>query len=523
MISPLVLERPGWWRGAGLAAGFAMAALPAAAAVWSLAHGGGRADAPFLDASFGFAVGRSMEVAAAVCVVAVVLGLPAGVLSALYAVPGRRFLLGAAALPLLAPSFLWAVGFSMLRIALGLPPGGFLSGFSGTVMVFSSGAVPLAALATFAAARRISQGEADAARMAGGERRLLLCAARSVFPVSLATGMLGGILTLSDPGPGQILGFDGAAARILVSFAAQYDFALATRQSLTLAALVLAVAVPLAIWLSPRMATALLARQTKAARPVGSNHGKRLAWLGGVLLAGIVAAGTALPLVGLLQPLGGGVPVRQALDAAVRTMGDTLMNAGVAGGVGAAMGVAMALCAGRRRRWRTVLLGGALVVFALPPALSCMGVMFLSGAAPPVLDPLVRSQFTVGMVEALRLFPLAAVLAMRAFGSSSPEWAAAAAVHGLPLRRYLGRVLIPWLLPAAGISALLIALLATADITAALLLTPPGGGSLPLAIFTVMANAPEALVGALCLLYIGTAALVLAIGLAKPCTKRNCS
>jgi ABC-type Fe3+ transport system permease subunit len=140
-----------------------------------------------------------------------------------------------------------------------------------------------------------------------------------------------------------------------------------------------------------------------------------------------------------------------------------------------------------------------------------------------VLDPLTRSQFTVGLVEALRLFPLAAVLAMRAFGSSSPEWAAVAAVHGLPLRRYLGRVLIPWLLPAAGISALLIALLATADITAALLLTPPGGGSLPLAIFTVMANAPEALVGALCLLYIGTAALVLAIGLAKPCAKRDCS
>ena len=52
---------------------------------------------------------------------------------------------------------------------------------------------------------------------------------------------------------------------------------------------------------------------------------------------------------------------------------------------------------------------------------------------------------------------------------------------------------------------------ATADITTALLLSPPGRGSLPLAIFTVMANAPEALVGTLCLLYVGGAGVLLLV------------
>ena len=56
-------------------------------------------------------------------------------------------------------------------------------------------------------------------------------------------------------------------------------------------------------------------------------------------------------------------------------------------------------------------------------------------------------------------------------------------------------------MPAA-VAVLLTALLATADIATVLLLHPPGEASLPLAIFTIMANAPESLVASLCLLYI---------------------
>jgi hypothetical protein len=52
---------------------------------------------------------------------------------------------------------------------------------------------------------------------------------------------------------------------------------------------------------------------------------------------------------------------------------------------------------------------------------------------------------------------------------------------------------------------MLAALLATADISTVLLLHPPGKASLPLAIFTVMANAPESLVATLCLIYVAAA------------------
>ena len=56
--------------------------------------------------------------------------------------------------------------------------------------------------------------------------------------------------------------------------------------------------------------------------------------------------------------------------------------------------------------------------------------------------------------------------------------------------------------PGLGLSVLLVGLLATADVGTVLLLQPPGETSFPLAIFTIMANAPESLVASLCLLYV---------------------
>lgn len=505
MISPLILERPGTWRGAGIATGLLLAASPVIVAAFGLT--GAKHDHGFLDAAFAPAMVNSLQVAGGVWLVAVCIGLPAGLLSALYAVPLRRFLLALVALPLLVPSFLWALGLSMLRIALGLPAEGILSGFSGTVLAFSATAVPLVTLASHVASRGLSQGEVDAARLAGGERHVIFCVARSVLPVAVGAGLLGGILTLSDPGPGQILGFGGAASHILISMAAQYDFALASRQSICLGAMVVTLAIPVAIWLSPRMASGLLARQTTSLVPARKSGP---VWLGLALLGGIIVVTTLLPLAGLLQPLSHDIPVGRALDTVGRTMGSTVINASVAGVTGTALGFLLALCAGRHPRWRSVLLGGAMVLFALPPALPSLGAIHLAGIAPPALDSLTRGPITVGVIESLRLFPLGAVLAMRILGTSSPQWAAVAAVHGVPLRSYLRRVLLPWVLPAATITALLIALLATADVTTALLLSPPGGESLPLAIFTIMANAPEALVGTLCLLYVGGAGILLA-------------
>jgi ABC-type Fe3+ transport system permease subunit len=158
-----------------------------------------------------------------------------------------------------------------------------------------------------------------------------------------------------------------------------------------------------------------------------------------------------------------------------------------------------------------MVLVGLVSVLALPPSLSALGWIYLSNVSPASLDPVLRSSLTVGLALAFHLFPIATIFAMRSLGASSVSWVDAAAVHGVSLSAFARRVGVPWMAPALLLGALLVALLATADVSSVLLLHPPGNGSLPLAIFTVMANAPESLVGALCLAYVGGAGALLGV------------
>ena len=152
-----------------------------------------------------------------------------------------------------------------------------------------------------------------------------------------------------------------------------------------------------------------------------------------------------------------------------------------------------------------------LALFAMPPALGALGLIQLASRAPPWADALLRSRLTVCLALGLRFFPVAAVLGMRAWSSLPASWALVAAVHGVPVWTYSRKVVAPFLLPSATLTLLLVALLATADISSVLLLHPPGESSLPLAIFTVMANAPESVVASLCLAYLAGAAGLLTV------------
>ena len=569
-----VLEKPGAWRWLVIGLGLALLWAPAAGVGLAVSPFTGAANDGWWSGAYGPALGRSLRVALGVAGVAALVGLPAGLLAGLYDFPLRRSLLLTLALPLLLPSFLGAIGLSRLRIALHLPPDSALSGYVGVVWAFATFVVPLVLFITVAAARNISRGQQDAARLAGGERHVLWHSARQVGPVAVLTALLGSALTLSDPGPGQILGHRGAASEILVTFAAQYDFALAARQCLALAGVVLAVSLPVILLLAPRLATGLLARDLapaplhdlrrrahapsrvprrrdappnpqgrsirrragrleKTAEPGNGNlaasskqprnsdadtEGRVLSliapWLASGALGLLVTALLALPMLGFFSSLGDAPPWGEAWQRVGQTFGNTLVYGLGAGVIAAGLGGVLALAAGRFAGPRIFLLAGLLVALALPPALSALGFIQLATVAPPAWDPLLRGRGIVSLSLGLRLTPIAALFVLRSLGAMSPSWARAAALHGVSLPLYLARVLLPWIRGALLAAALLIALLAVADVGTTLLLHPPGSASLPLTIFTVMANAPESLVSLLCLFYLGGAALLLGGGVA---------
>ena len=500
MTSVLALEQPGRWRLATITIALLLPLLPAIPLLAEAL----RSDVPALEASFWLSVQMSVVVATAAATIGWVVGLPLGVAAALYEFPGRKTFLALLALPLLLPSFLWAIGWSSL--ATRVPALGFIEGVPGCVVVVATTISSLVLLGSLAAMQDLSRSQADAARLAGGETALLFRAARHVLAPSVFAAGLGGVLNLADPGAGQIFGARTAAAAVLTSFAAHYDVGLAARQSVALTMAILTFAVPISALAAPHLTHVALARQSTR----GSARNRRAAW-GLVATFGIVTSlAVALPIAGLLVPLFGGpwpflsdAAVLGAVDTMFDTATSTLIYAVGAGLVATSLGFGLAVAAGRSPSVRSTIVAASAALLTWPPAASALGVVTAATASPSWLDPILRSRLTVCVILGLRFFPISVPLALRAWDAAAPSWVHAAAVHGVPFRTYVRRVAWPVLRPSAMASIILVGLLASAEVGTVLLLHPPGEGSLPLAIFTVMANAPESTVAALCLVYLG--------------------
>jgi len=501
MISPAALERPGHWRTIGVIAGVLIVSSPALPLL-QLAFDGSRGFD--IGAGFDTYLARSFKVGIGASALALVLGFPCGLIAGLYRFPSQNVLLALLALPLLVPSFLWAIGLSMLRIELGLSPESLLSGALGTVMAFAALGTGLVLFATLLATRALAARAIDAARLAGGELNVLRYAGRATLPAGAAACLLAGLISFADPGPGQILGYSGAGTQILVSFAALFDFELAARQSLAITGIVLLGAMPLLWILGRHLSYALLPQSMELMRP--RSHAA-VSGSGPFLLGLVLMITLALPLAGLVWPAFTQLWLERIAEVAARTAGNTLFYGITAGVVATAVAIPMVICATRTPRLRLALLVALMLVFVLPPAVGALGAILVASAAPAWLDPVVRSRFTVAVVLGLRLTPIAAIILLRAMGAAPPSWAFSAAIHGVGLMTYLRKLLMPFLARPVAVSIVLVGLVATADTTTVLLLQPPGRDSFPVAVFTVMANAPESMVASLSLAYVVAGAL----------------
>ncbi len=501
MISCITLERSGRWRAVGVAVLFIAVSLPAFPLLWRVSVSTVSLTG-LPSGAFASAMRNSLSMALTVAAISLMVGLPVGVLAGLYEFSGRKILMALAALPLLVPSFLWAIGWSALAIHLGPSAAEIVSGFSGCTLVFSVGVIPLVLLITYAATSTLSGSQIDAARLAGGEMSVLRHAAgHAVTPALLAAG-LGSVIAMADPGPGQILGLRTAASEILISFSALYDFTLAGMQCAMLAGMVLLFALPLAYFAGPRIASEMLARQTRRMRRVGSRSTSGLPISATAALTVFLLIGVATPILGLVLPLLHAREFSRAVSEIVRTALNTITYAAGAGTISVLLAFITAFLVGRNDRLRKVAIVMSFVLFSLPPAFAALGIVWIASLAPAWADPILRSRLTVCLALGLRFFPIANVLGLRAWASTSASWTLAAGLHGVSLGRYLRRVALPLMLPSGAVAMLLVALLATGDIGTVLLLHPPGEASFPLAIFTVMANAPEALVASLCLVHL---------------------
>jgi len=458
--------------------------------------------------AFADSLASSLMLAAGVAVISLMIGLPLGLLAALYRFYGRTPLVMFQALPLLLPSFLPCIGWSNLAAtkwaSWGLPTP---QGYAGCLLVLGLQGVPLVFFATWTACRNLTASQIEAARLHGGEKSVLTLSGRACLPVATVVALLAGILSLSDPGAPLIFGCRSVAVEIRTSFSALFDYELAGHQCLLLAGIVVLLTAPLLALGLRGLAAAVLARQTRPAEAFPHSVLSCTAMLG---LTVVLLLSVGIPTLGLCLPAVANPMIGRAAEKVGATLGTTAVFTVGAGAIAAGLALAIALATGGRMRLRLAVVALLLLLLALPPALAAIGVVRASTQAPPWLDWLTRSHLTVALVLGLRFLPVAAIAAMRAVGSLSPSWTEAARLHGVAPVRFLPRVVLPLLTPTLLVVLLLVAVLAAADITTTHLLQPPGAQSLPVAIFTVMANSPEGLVASLCLLYLLCVVILLA-------------
>jgi iron(III) transport system permease protein len=493
------LETPSRWRVAGAIGIVILVTLPTFVMLVSSLHTG---SGEILRASFINALQNAMVVAAAVALLAASIGMPLGVLASRYVFPLRNVALAVVALPLLLPTFLWAIGWSSILD---------LTGYSGAILSFAAPSISLVALTTLVSAHSLSASQAEAALLAGGESTVLKHTLGYVAVPACAAALLAGLLSLSDPGPGQIFGLATVSGEILTSFSAFYDFNLASRQCLALAGVVLIAAIPFGFGMAPHVSSEILAKQTRAARLVRSRRGEACA-LTAVLLYSVTVL--SIPLLGLIQPVVADGSLGRAWSELIRTVESTGAYTIGSGVIATLFGLSFAAAVGRSDRMKSIAVAVCFVLFAVPPAVTALAFVHAGTSAPQWADVIFRSRFAVMLASGARFFPVAALVAMRAWTSMPRNWALAGGVHGVPLTTYLRFVVLPYLTPSLLASVIICGLLATADVVTVLLVHPPGQSSLPLTIFTIMANAPQSLVAMLCLLYVGSAVVLLSVLLA---------
>lgn len=220
------------------------------------------------------------------------------------------------------------------------------------------------------------------------------------------------------------------------------------------------------------------------------------------MMAAACAVCVGLPMAGLCLPLlradVAPWPVARAWGEVQRTWADTALYLAGAAALAVAVGFSLAWLFGK---WRRAIIVAALLLLAVPPALPALWLVPWS------------HELTTSAALALRGLPVAMLLGLRARGTMAQSWSEAAAVHAVPPRVYFWKVTLPWIARWAGPAGGIGALLAAADVGTVLLLHPPGRGTLPLAIFTIMANASETLVAMLCLTYVALALMLAALTL----------
>ncbi|MBI4584348.1 MAG: iron ABC transporter permease [Planctomycetes bacterium] len=456
-------------------------------------------------------LGRSLTLAAAATALALLLGVPLGLLLGKTEVWGRRLALALQALPMSLPPFLLGLGWFYLFGAQGFVGSEasrrILFSELGAVLVLGLAFAPVASSLTALGLWGVDAALEEAARVVAGPVRV---AVRILLPAAWPAVALAALivftLAFSELGVPMFLRVEVYPAAVFARLGGM-DFAIAEAGFLTIPLWLVAIVllgIERSLFRRRSFAVAGLRGRSAAPLPLGRLRFPAAAccWLATLLLLA--------PILSLAARAGRGGGFSAANQWLWPSLANSLILGCAAASLLAVVGAVLGHAAARRRPGEKILDGLAALAFLAPAALLGVGLTAIWNRPP--------TRFIYGGPAILVLGFLArySIVAIRSFAAVLAQFSrdledTAAAFGAGYLRRFLGIVL-----PAnfRGLAAawILAFVFCWRDLETAVLFYPAGWEPLTVKIFTLEANAPEAVVAALSVAQAAATALVLALG-----------
>jgi iron(III) transport system permease protein len=446
-------------------------------------------------------------------------GTALGLLLAKTDLTGRRMVMALLTFPLFLPPYVLALGWftilgrqGLIAAFLGASAGVVTSdaffGASGAVLVLTVAYTPIVLHLVRLGLRAIDPATEEAARLRFTWARIVWCIDLPLIAPAIALGMLlTFILVVGEFGVPAYLRYPVFSGAVFTQFAAFLDIRAAVVTSIPLGLLVIGGVLAERYWLRTRVAFLERARSVSLVAPFGA---WRLVATASVWAYALVTV--ALPLVGLIRQAGGSASYVAALRGAGKSVATSLWTAALAATVMAALGLLLAYLVERTARGRRNFVDTGLMLLVAVPG-TVLGVALILLWNRQGLTPVYASVGMILIGYVAHYTPLAARAVGVGLQAVSPRLEEAARAAGVPWTRMVRRVLAPAVGPAIASAWALTFVFCLRDLDLVMTVHPPGVETLPIRLYTLMANSASSVTAALsCILVILTITCVLATG-----------
>ena len=438
-----------------------------------------------LDARQRGLLSNTLTLGTGTALIATLIGVPLGLLLGRTALPGKPLLRIALATPALIPPYVMAVAWLSLSQTYGLPA---------AVLVLACVFYPLSMLATEVAVRRVDGRLEEAGLMVTRSRRVLLRITMPLAaPALLAAALLIFVLAISEFGVPGLLRVRVYTTEVFTAFAALYDPTRALILTLPLLALSIVVAAIGAVVLGDRL---VASRRSVATPPLFIDE-----WRAGgvVFVVLVIAAALLAPLLALGNEAAGAA----SPGAVVAGSAGAIANSVGLAAAGATLVVAVATWVGYLRA-RMPAVGRAadvllVTLFAMPSTVVGVGLIGLwnrSGLPGTIYDS--NGMFLIAYLA--RFLPVAVLMIAATARTVPPAHEEAAAVSGASWLRTVARIVLPQMRTGIATAWIIVFVFAFGELGVSILVAPPGDATLPIRIYTMIANTPPSHVAVFALL-----------------------